>query len=167
MAAHQAPTSRGFSRQEHWSGLPFPSPMHESEKWKWSPSVVSESSRPHGQQPTRLLHPWDFPGKSTGVGCHCLLHKYDLGLICRAYKVVEEGYEFFAKKHSITLLSASNYCGEFDNGDTTLSVDKVFFRFQNLQRKRSWMPGDPLTSPRGVTTKQGSLVNHWSKAAKL
>ena len=35
--------------------------------------VVSESSRPHGLQPTRLLHPWDFPGKSTGVGCHCLL----------------------------------------------------------------------------------------------
>ena len=32
MAAHQAPRSLGFSRQEHWSGLPFPPPMHESEK---------------------------------------------------------------------------------------------------------------------------------------
>ena len=32
MAAHQAPLSLGFSRKEHWSGLPFPSPMHESEK---------------------------------------------------------------------------------------------------------------------------------------
>ena len=31
-AAHQAPPSLGFSRQEHWGGLPFPSPMHESEK---------------------------------------------------------------------------------------------------------------------------------------
>ena len=31
-AAHQASLSLGFSRQEHWSGLPFPSPMHESEK---------------------------------------------------------------------------------------------------------------------------------------
>ena len=30
--SHQAPQSLGFSRQEHWSGLPFPSPMHESEK---------------------------------------------------------------------------------------------------------------------------------------
>ena len=67
------PPSLGFSRQEHWSGLPFPSPMHESEKWKWSLSVASDSSRPHGLQPTRLLHPWDFPGKSTGVGCHCHL----------------------------------------------------------------------------------------------
>ena len=47
--------------------------MHESEKWKWSRSVMSNSLRPHGLQPTRLLHPWDFPGKNTGVGCHCLL----------------------------------------------------------------------------------------------
>ena len=78
MAAHQAPLSLGFSRQEHWSGLPLPSPMHESEKWKWSHSVVSDSSRLHGLQPTRLLHPWGFPGKSTGVGCHCLLHHTDI-----------------------------------------------------------------------------------------
>ena len=68
--AHQAPPSLGFSRQEHWSGLPFPSPMHESEKGKWSRSVVSDPQWPHGLQPTRLLRPWDFPGKSTGVGCH-------------------------------------------------------------------------------------------------
>ena len=36
MAACQARPSLGFSRQEYWSGLPFPSPMHESEKGKWS-----------------------------------------------------------------------------------------------------------------------------------
>ena len=57
----------------HWSGLPFPSPMHESEKWKSSHSVMSDTQRPHGLQPSRLFCPWDFPGKSTGVGCHCLL----------------------------------------------------------------------------------------------
>ena len=72
-AAHQAPQSLGFSRLEHWSGLPFPSPMHESEKWKWSRSVMYDPQQPHGLQPSRLLRPWDFPGKSTGVGCHCLL----------------------------------------------------------------------------------------------
>ena len=65
----------GFSRQEHWSGLPFPSPMHEIEKWKWSRSVLSNPQQPHGLQPSRLLHPWDFPGKSTGVGCHYQLSK--------------------------------------------------------------------------------------------
>ena len=73
MAAYQAPPSLGFSRQEHWSGLPSPSPMHESKKRKWSRSVVSNPQRPHGLRPSRLLHPWDFLGKSTGVGCHCLL----------------------------------------------------------------------------------------------
>ena len=36
-------------------------------------SVVSDSVPPHGLQPTRLLRPWDSPGKSTGVGCHFLL----------------------------------------------------------------------------------------------
>ena len=46
--------------------------------WKFSSvqfnlSVICDSPRPHGLQPTRLLCPWDFPGKSTGVGCHCLL----------------------------------------------------------------------------------------------
>ena len=76
-AAHQAPPSLWFSRQEHWSGLPFPSPMHASEKWKWSHSVVSNLQQPQGLQPTRLLHPWDFPGKSTGVGCHCLFCRID------------------------------------------------------------------------------------------
>ena len=62
MAAHQAPPSLGFSRQEHWSGLPFPSPMHERK----SESEVTQLS------PT-LRDPVDFPGKSTRVGCHCLL----------------------------------------------------------------------------------------------
>ena len=57
MAAHQAPPSLGFSRQEHGSRLLFPSPTHESEKWKWSRSAVSNSSQPHGLQPTRLLRP--------------------------------------------------------------------------------------------------------------
>ena len=42
-------------------------------KWKWSHLVVSNSLQPHGLQSTRLLGPWDFPGKNTGVGCHFLL----------------------------------------------------------------------------------------------
>ena len=41
--------------------------MHESEQWKWSHSAVSDSSQPHGLQPTRLLRPWDFLGKRSGV----------------------------------------------------------------------------------------------------
>ena len=43
--------------------------------WLFSCSVVSNSLWLHGLQPTRLLCPWDSPGKSTGVGCHCPLLK--------------------------------------------------------------------------------------------
>ena len=42
-------------------------------KWKWSCLVGSDSSWPQGLQPTRLLCPWDFPVKSTGLAWHCLL----------------------------------------------------------------------------------------------
>ena len=45
-AAHQTPLSLGFSRQEHWSGLPFPFPVHEREKWEWSRSVMLTPSNP-------------------------------------------------------------------------------------------------------------------------
>ena len=41
-------------------------------KGKWSRSVMSDSLRPHGLSPIRLLRPWDSPGKNTGVGCHFL-----------------------------------------------------------------------------------------------
>ena len=40
---------------------------------------MSDPQRPHGLQPSRLLCPWDFPGKSTGVGCHCLLQELSYG----------------------------------------------------------------------------------------
>ena len=63
LLSHFSRVRLGFSRQEHWSGLPFPSPMHKSEKLKWSRSVMSDCSRHHGLQPTRLLHPWDFLGQ--------------------------------------------------------------------------------------------------------
>ena len=44
-------------------------------RWQRSCSVVSDSLRLHGLQPTRFLHPWDFPGKNSGVGCHFLLQE--------------------------------------------------------------------------------------------
>ena len=58
------------ARTLEWVAISF------SNAWKWSRSVVSDSQRPYGLQPTRLLRPWDFPGKNTGVGCHCLLRIY-------------------------------------------------------------------------------------------
>ena len=107
--------SLGFSRQEHWSGVPFPSPMHESEVPQLCPTLCDtiDLSPPGSPVPgilqartlewgpisfsnawkwkvkmkscPTLSNPMDcsllgssihgiFPGKSTGVGCHCLLH---------------------------------------------------------------------------------------------
>jgi hypothetical protein len=40
-------------------------------------------------------------------------------------KVVEDGYEFFAKRQLVTLFSAPNYCGEFDNAGGMMSVDET------------------------------------------
>ena len=62
-------------------------------------SVVSDSLRPHGLQPTRLLHSWDFPDESTGVGCRFLLQRIfqtqgsSLGLLhCRQtlYRLIHQ-----------------------------------------------------------------------------
>ena len=59
------------ARTLEWVAISF------SIAWKWKVKVKLLSCArlywPHGLQPTRLLHPWDFLGKSTGVGCHCLL----------------------------------------------------------------------------------------------
>jgi len=49
--------------------------------------------------------------------------KNDLDLVCRAHQVVSDGYEFFAKRQLVTLFSAPNYCGEFDNAASLMSVD--------------------------------------------
>ncbi|THF94376.1 hypothetical protein TEA_029359 [Camellia sinensis var. sinensis] len=51
------------------------------------------------------------------------LQKHDLDLVCRAHQVVEDGYEFFAKRQLVTIFSAPNYCGEFDNAGAMMSVD--------------------------------------------
>ena len=52
------------------------------------------------------------------------LDKYDLDLICRAHQVVENGYEFFANRQLVTIFSAPNYCGEFDNAGAMMLIDK-------------------------------------------
>jgi len=61
-------------------------------------------------------------------------YKHDMVLICRAHQVVEDGYEFFAKRQLVTLFSAPNYCGEFDNAGAMMSVDDTLLcSFQILK----------------------------------
>jgi len=62
------------------------------------------------------------------------LKRQDLDLICRAHQVVEDGYEFFANRQLVTLFSAPNYCGEFDNSGAMMSVDEsLMCSFQILK----------------------------------
>ena len=51
------------------------------------------------------------------------LAAHDLDLICRAHQVVENGYEFFARRQLVTVFSAPNYCGELDNAGAMMEVD--------------------------------------------
>uniref|UniRef100_UPI004038D067 serine/threonine-protein phosphatase PP1-gamma catalytic subunit-like isoform X4 n=1 Tax=Callospermophilus lateralis TaxID=76772 RepID=UPI004038D067 len=76
------------------------------------------------------------------------LHKHDLDLICRPHQVVEDGYEFFAKRQ---LFSAPNYCGEFDNAGAMMSVDETLMcSFQILKPAEKKKPNAtrPVTTPR-------------------
>lgn len=62
------------------------------------------------------------------------LRKHDLDLICRAHQVVEDGYEFFADRQLVTIFSAPNYCGEFNNAGALMSVDaSLLCSFQILK----------------------------------
>jgi len=62
------------------------------------------------------------------------LKNHDFDLIVRAHQVVEDGYEFFAKRQLVTIFSAPNYCGEFDNAGAMMSVDETLMcSFQILK----------------------------------
>jgi len=65
---------------------------------------------------------------------HSFLQKEDLDLVVRAHQVVEDGYEFFANRALVTIFSAPNYCGEFDNAAAVLSIsDELVCSFQVLR----------------------------------
>ena len=69
---------------------------------------MSDSVRPHRQQPTSLAHPWDFPGKNTGVGCHFLLQ-------CMKVKSGSEVDQ-----------SCPTLCDPMDCNPPGFSVDRIF-----------------------------------------
>jgi serine/threonine-protein phosphatase PP1 catalytic subunit len=90
------------------------------------------------------------------------LAKFDFDLVVRAHQVVENGYEFFGKRQLVTVFSAPNYCGEFDNAGAMMTVDEnLMCSFQILkpaERKLmggfgSMMGSRPSTPPRNKAGK--------------
>ena len=72
------------------------------------------------------------------------LNAHDLDLVCRAHQVVEDGYEFFSKRQLVTIFSAPNYCGEFDNAGAMMSVDEnLMCSFQVLRPVDKKTKGGP------------------------
>jgi serine/threonine-protein phosphatase PP1 catalytic subunit len=66
------------------------------------------------------------------------LKKHNMDLVCRAHQVVEDGFEFFAKRQLVTVFSAPNYCGEFDNAGAMLTIDQsLMCSFKVLKPVRS------------------------------
>ena len=72
LGSDSCPSERDSTGILAWDNL---SPMEGSTKSKWGHLVVSDSLRPRGLWPTRLLYPWNFPDKSIGVGCHLLFQR--------------------------------------------------------------------------------------------
>ena len=67
---------RGGTLAPFWPPVPFPAVQLTTARYEKSASVTQSCQTllwPHGPYPARLLHPWDSPGKNTGVGCHALL----------------------------------------------------------------------------------------------
>jgi serine/threonine-protein phosphatase PP1 catalytic subunit len=109
------------------------------------------------------------------------LQRFDLDLICRAHQVVEDGYEFFAKRQLVTIFSAPNYCGEFDNAGAMMSVDEqLMCSFQVRARatraraqrslgraRKSADPGvRPTTRPAGIAPRRSSSLRRRRRASR-
>nr|XP_029123548.1 serine/threonine-protein phosphatase PP1 isozyme 2 isoform X3 [Elaeis guineensis] len=91
------------------------------------------------------------------------LQKHDLDLICRAHQVVEDGYEFFANRQLVTIFSAPNYCGEFDNAGAMMSVDDTLMcSFQILKpaEKKKFNFGSTTTAKTGTLPPGVKILDH-------
>ena len=107
-------------------------------------SVVSDSVQPHRRQPTRLVRPWDSPGKNTGVGCHFLLQN------CLAIKQV-----FFPLRRSASEAGGSMLWRAMD-------------RRSKRQTQTNWnhVKNDPWDIPQ-QTEEPGGLVEAWHLNVKV
>ena len=95
-------------------------------------------------------------------------------VVCVCVQVVEDGYEFFAKRQLVTLFSAPNYCGEFDNAGAMMSVDETLmcsFQVRNCMTSKVSYQIVCRNKPHSVETALAQSVetaldsgrNHWKR----
>lgn len=90
-----------------------------------------------------------------------MLEEFDLDLICRAHQVVEDGYEFFANRHLVTVFSAPNYCGEFDNAGAMMNIDEsLMCSFQILKPSVDIRSDAPISASHTLT----QALTHFPKS---
>ena len=103
--------------------------------------------------PHKDAQPWKE--SSRGPGCLAFgsqvvaefLHKHDMHLMCRGHQVVMGGFEFFANRQLVTVFSAPNYCGRFDNAGAIMCVKKnLQYLFQLCEPARKGKPVVPKNS---------------------
>lgn len=79
-------------------------------------------------------------GVSFSFNEHCVKEfckNFDVDLIVRGHQVQEDGYEFFAGRKLVTIFSASDYCGEFDNDGAVMDIDETLLcRFKKLKEEK-------------------------------
>ncbi|VDK32713.1 unnamed protein product [Taenia asiatica] len=87
----------------------------------WYLESVADGREPRGWEPSER-------GVSYMFGPDIIdrfLDRFNLDLICRAHQVVEDGYEFYANRSLVTIFSAPNYCGEFDNAAAVFCLNRA------------------------------------------
>jgi serine/threonine-protein phosphatase PP1 catalytic subunit len=97
------------------------------------------------------------------------LAKHDLDLVCRAHQVVEDGYEFFARRQLVTVFSAPNYCGEFDNCGAMMIVDESLmcsFQILKPQEKKSKKSSSSSSSSSKSDKKSAKEGKEWKEGKK-
>uniref|UniRef100_A0A1I7U753 Serine/threonine-protein phosphatase n=2 Tax=Caenorhabditis tropicalis TaxID=1561998 RepID=A0A1I7U753_9PELO len=90
------------------------------------------------------------------------LQKMDLDIVVRGHQVVEDGYEFFGRRGLVTVFSAPNYCGEFDNAGAVMNVDEnLLCSFQILK------PQSQLVMDAAIAEKQNNFVANLAGMANI
>ena len=120
---------------------------------------MSDSVQPHGLQPTRLRRPWDCPGKSTGVGCHCLLPDPNLNpydIIVQSYHTIgtdsvdgswdsgREGPEFCGHQRNLSLPRREGPAG-LTQGDQVSVSWAMVQEAETLSSSPLWLAHTPGT----------------------